>query len=127
MKKDKLIDQQWNNYRRSYRRCYSSSLASNFGRRPSRRWKHIRRQLELYNCYHDHRACAWFCSDRIAPVVPERKTLKGITLAFSSTDKPGRIPSPSVTGSTQAYFISVPFSLFPLGKEKGTVSLELKN
>jgi hypothetical protein len=104
MKKDILIDQQWNNYRRSYRRCHSPSLASNFGRRSSRCWKHLWCQLELYNSYHDHRACAWFRSDRPVALVPERKTLKGITLAPSSLNKPGWIPTP-VLGSSQVYFV----------------------
>ena len=124
---EKFVDQLRNDYRRSYRRCNSSSLTSNFGRRASRRWEHIRRQFKLYNSHHDYRARPRFCTNRIAALVLERKTLQGITRALSSTNKPGWIPSPSVLGSSQVYFISVPFSLFPLGKEKGTVTLELKN
>ena len=104
MKKDKLIDQFWNNYRRSHRSCDSSSLTSNSGRRPSRRWKHIRRQHELYDSNYHHRIGAWFCANRLASLVLERKTLKGITLAFSSLNKPGWIPTP-VLGSSQVYFV----------------------
>jgi hypothetical protein len=37
-------------------------------------------------------------------LVPERKTLKGITLAPSSLNKPGWIPTP-VLGSSQVYFV----------------------
>lgn len=101
---EKLVDKQLNNYRRSYRRCYSSSITSNSGRRASRRWKHLRGQHELYDSHYDHRACTWFCSDRIAALVLERKTRTGITQALSSPNKPGWISTP-VLGSSQVYFV----------------------
>jgi len=101
---EKFVDQFRNDHRRSYRRCNSSSITSNPGRRASRRWKHLRGQHELYDSYHDHRACSRFCSDRIASLVLERKTPKGITQAFSSPNKPGWISTP-VLGSSQVYFV----------------------
>lgn len=101
---EKFVDQFRNDHRRSYRRCDSSSITSNPGRRASRRWKHLRGQHELYDSYYDHRACAWFCPDRIATLVLERKTLKGITQALSSPNKPGWISSP-VLRFSQVYFV----------------------